>query len=194
LPKKTFIAAAAAGAHLIVQLKENQPALLRKVEATCKDAKPLSSAQTIDDKKRNRHETRTIAVFDAALAVAGTEWAPHVAAIIQVKRRVLAFQPASGLWKSTDETAFYLSNTSIMADQAGNAIRKHWAIENQNHYVRDVTLREDASRIRTKPGIFARCRSFAFNILRFNQQNSIAQDRYAVALGGFRALASIRLC
>ena len=175
-------------------MKENQPALLRKVEAVCNVAKSLSSARTIDDKKRNRHETRTIAVFDAAAAVSGTEWAPYVAAVIQVERCVLAFQPATGLWKSTAETSLYLSNTSILADQAANAIRRHWAIENQSHYVRDVTLREDASRIRIKPGIFARVRSFAYNILRFNQQSTIAQDRYAVALGGLKALASFRLC
>ena len=64
------------------------------------------------------------------------------------------------------------------------AIRKHWGIENKLHYTRDVTLREDASRIRRNPGIFARLRSFAYNILRFNQSDTIAQDRYAAALGG----------
>jgi hypothetical protein len=133
-------------------------------------------------------------VFDAALAVAGTDWEPYVAAIVEVERCVLTFQPASGLWKTTTETSFYLSNNPIPADQAANAIRRHWAIENQNHYVRDVTLREDACRIRIKPGIFARCRSFAHNILRFNQSDTIPQDRYAIALGGFTALASIRLC
>ena len=41
-----------------------------------------------------------------------------------------------------------------------------------SHHVRDVTLREDASRIRKNPGIFARIRSFAYNILRFNQRDS----------------------
>jgi hypothetical protein len=47
----------------------------------------------------------------------------------------------------------------------------------RSHYTRDVTLREDASRIRRNPGIFARLRSFAYNILRFNQSDTIAQDR-----------------
>ena len=77
---------------------------------------------------------------------------------------------------------------------AADATRKHWGIENGLHYVRDVTLREDASRIRTNPGIFARLRSFAYNILRFNQRGTFAQDRYAAALGGFDALAAMRLC
>lgn len=70
----------------------------------------------------------------------------------------------------------------------------HWGIENGNHYVRDVTMAEDASRIRINPGIFARFRSFAYNILRFNQHGTIAQDRYAAALGGLKALAALRLC
>jgi predicted transposase YbfD/YdcC len=191
LSKKTFEAAAAANAHLIVQLKDNQPTLCQKVEAACNTALPLSGVRTVDDKKRNRHETRIIAVFDPAPAVVGTEWEPYVAAVIQVERSVHTFQPATGLWKTSDETSFYLSNRLIDANHAALAIREHWGIENKLHYTRDVTLREDASRIRKNPGIFARLRSFAYNILRFNQSDTIAQDRYAAALGGLRSLLSM---
>jgi len=67
-----------------------------------------------------------------------------------------------------------------------------WGIENKQHYTRDVTLREDASRIRRNPGIFARLRSFAYNILRFNQSDTIPQDRYAAALGGLEALSDMK--
>jgi predicted transposase YbfD/YdcC len=191
LSKKTFEAAAAANAHLIVQLKDNQPTLCQKVEAACSTALPLSGVRTVDEKKRNRHETRIIAVFDPAPAVVGTEWEPYVAAVIQVERSVHTFQPATGLWKTSDETSFYLSNRLIDANRAALAIRKHWGIENRLHYTRDVTLREDASRIRKNPGIFARMRSFAYNILRFNQSDTIAQDRYAAALGGLKSILSM---
>lgn len=192
MPKKTFETAAEAQAHLIVQLKDNQPTLCRKAEAVCNDTKPLSGVQTVDRKKRNRHETRTVAVFDAVPAVAGTEWEPYVAAIIAIERRVLTYQPATGLWNSSRETALYLSNRQILARQAANTIREHWGIENKQHYTRDVTLREDASRIRRNPGIFARLRSFAYNILRFNQSDTIAQDRYAAALGGLTFLSTMK--
>lgn len=192
MSKKTFEAAAAADAHLIVQLKENQPTLCQKVEATCAAAMPLSGVRTVDAKKRNRHETRTIAVFDATSAVAGTEWEPFVAAVIQVERSVHAFQPATGLWNSSAETSFYLSNRPIDAKHAARAVREHWGIENKLHYTRDVTLREDASRIRKNPGIFARLRSYAYNILRFNQSDTIAQDRYAAALGGLESILKMR--
>jgi predicted transposase YbfD/YdcC len=194
LPKKTFEAAAAAHAHLIVQLKDNQPTLCQKAEAACAAATPLSGVQTVDAKRRNRCETRTVAVFDAKPTVSGTEWEPFVAAVIQVERSVQAFQPATGLWKASVETSFYLSNRPIDAKLAATAVRQHWGIENKLHYTRDVTLREDASRIRTNPGIFARLRSFAYNILRSNQSDTIAQDRYAAALGGLNALLSIRFC
>jgi hypothetical protein len=191
LSKKTFEAAAAANVHLIVQLKDNQLTLRQKVEAACKSAMPFSAVQTIDEKKRNRHETRTIAVFNATPAVAGTEWEPYVVAAVQVERMVHAFQPANGLWKTSAETSFYLSNCPIDANHAAGAIREHWGIENKLHYTRDVTLREDASRIRKNPGVFARMRSFAYNILRFNQSDTIAQDRYAAALGGLKSIFSM---
>ena len=63
--------------------------------------------------------------------------------------------------------------------------------ENKFHYTRDATLREDASRIRKNPGVFARIRSFAYNILRFNQSDTIPQDRYAAALGGLKSIFSM---
>jgi predicted transposase YbfD/YdcC len=192
LPKKTFEAAAVAKAHLIVQLKDNQISLRQKVEAACNTALPLSGVRTIDEKRRNRYEIRTIAMFDAAPIVVGTEWEAHVAAVMQVQRMVHVFQPATGLWKTSAETSFYLSNRPISAKKAADAIRKHWAIENKLHYTRDVTLREDASRIRQNPGVFARMRSFAYNILRINQSDTIAQDRYAAALGGVESIFSMK--
>ena len=98
MPKKTFEAAAVANAHLIVQLKENQPILCQKVEAVCATAKPQSSLQTVDQKRRNRHETRAVTVFDAAPAVAETEWGALVAATIKVERAVNVRQPTAALW------------------------------------------------------------------------------------------------
>lgn len=184
--------AAAANAHLIVQLKANQKSLCRQVEAGCAGAIPASTFQTIDEKKRNRHETRSTAVFDAAPIITCPQWRSLISTVIRVERNVLAFQPATGMWKASRETSFYLSNQPIDAQRAADAIRQHWLIENSSHHVRDVTLGEDASRIRINPAIFARLRSFAANILRFNQRKSIRQDRYAAALGGYSAIAALR--
>ena len=50
---------------------------------------------------------------------------------------------------------------------------------------------EDRSRIRTNPGVFARLRSFAFNILKANQTDTLSQSRYKAALAGLDTLLSL---
>ncbi|GGA51902.1 hypothetical protein GCM10011395_22810 [Sphingomonas psychrolutea] len=59
---------------------------------------------------------------------------------------------------------------------------RHLLIENRNHYVRDVSCGEDKSRIRTNPGIMARARSCALNILRYNGVPNIAKALWDGAL------------
>jgi hypothetical protein len=49
------------------------------------------------------------------------------------------------------------------------------------HDTRDVTFCEDASCICRTPGIFARLRGFAYDVLCFNQSDTMAQDGYAAS-------------
>ena len=74
--------------------------------------------------------------------------------------------------------AFYVSNRPVTAARAAES-SAHWTIENTSHYSRDVTLREDRSRIRTNPGVFARLRSFAFNILKAIQTDTMSRTATA---------------
>ncbi len=143
------------------------------------------------DKGRNRDESRTVTVFDAADRLANTDWQDHVATIIRVERQVYTRNTATGLLARSDETAFYAANIALTADRAADAIRGHWAIENTSHHSRDVTFDEDRSRIRTNPGVFARLRSFAFNILTANKAASHPQDRYRAALAGLDHLLAM---
>jgi hypothetical protein len=98
---------------------------------------------------------------------------------------------AAGLLRHASETAFYISNTPLDAPRAADAIRAHWRIETTSHYTRDVTFAEDRSRIRTNPGVFARLRSFGFNILKANRTDTTSQDRYRAALAGIENLANL---
>jgi predicted transposase YbfD/YdcC len=189
LPKKTFEAAAKAQARLIVQLKDNQPSLLQKVETACASQRPVSSNTSVST-GRNRHETRSADVFSATRSVAGTEWKSLVKSIVRVTREVLHRDAKTGLWSSTSEVAYYVANSAVSACLAATAIRHHWNVENTLHYTRDVTFQEDQSRIRRNPGVFARLRSFAYNVLCRNRTSTFSQDRYAAALAGFNALAN----
>jgi predicted transposase YbfD/YdcC len=63
--------------------------------------------------------------------------------------------------------------TSLGPDEADAArlldlVRGHWRIENELHYVRDVTLGEDACRVRTgnAPQVLAALRNTVIHLLR----------------------------
>ncbi len=141
---------------------------------------------------RNRDERRTVSVFDPADKLTGTPWQPSIATIIQVERRVFTRDAATGLLRKTTETALYVSNAPLAAQTAAAAIRAHWGIENTSHYTRDVTMGEDRSRIRTNPAVFARLRSFAFNISKANRSGTLSQDRYRAALAGVKELLKFK--
>ena len=89
--------------------------------------------------------------------------------------------------------------TSVPRDRAGAAtllagIRGHWGIENRLHWVRDVTLGEDANRTRrgSGPQVLATLRNLAISTLRADAATNIAAAlrRNATRVGDLIA----RLC
>ena len=191
--KKTFEQVAAAGAHVIAQVKANQPTLHQRIAELCQRTAPLDQTRTADQKRRSRDEIRVVEVFAPGTSLADTEWADHVAAVVRVSRDTLKRVTTTGLWERTSEVAYFIADIALPATACAHAIRGHWGIENRLHYVRDVSFREDDSRIRCNPGIFARLRSFAANILRFNSVHNMSNGRYRIAIGGVDAMLSLRV-
>ena len=101
-----------------------------------------------------------------------------VKVVVKVQRYRQLFETKTKTWKTSDETSFYISTIILSAPEFCQAIRNHWGIENSNHYVRDVTMGEDKSRIRTNPHIFAKLRSFALNILRRNNVENVSLELF----------------
>jgi hypothetical protein len=182
MPKKTFAAALATGNHLVVQLKKNQRTLFEAASVIAASNPPQDTAFTREH-ARNRQEDRTVEVFAIGDALAGSDWQPFIQTIVRVSRRTLIFNTATGQWKPRSEVAWYVTSASgLSASDWQTVIRGHWGIENKNHYVRDVSCGEDKSRIRTNPGIMARARSCALNILRHNGVTNVAKALWAGAL------------
>lgn len=186
--KKTLEIASGTGNALIVQVKGNQPCLHEALTAICAAETPSDSTETVDRGRHGRQEHRKVEIFDVAGRLE-PEWDGLIAAVARVSRLTWHKDTKSGLWHKTEETTLYACQVSLPAAIVGDAIRQHWGIENRNHYVRDVSFFEDLSRIRTKPGHFARFRSFALNILRANGASNISRELYINALNPDHALA-----
>jgi predicted transposase YbfD/YdcC len=70
--------------------------------------------------------------------------------------------------QTTEDTRFYITSHAGTARFFMEAVRKHWQVENALHWTLDVTLNEDASRIRvgSSPENYAMIRHIALNIVR----------------------------
>jgi predicted transposase YbfD/YdcC len=69
---------------------------------------------------------------------------------------------------SSKEMRYYISSLPGDAQKIALAVREHWAIENSLHYVLDVTMNEDMSRVRkdNAPENLATLRRIAINMVR----------------------------
>jgi predicted transposase YbfD/YdcC len=175
--KKTLEAAKETGNDVIVQVKGNQKTLLNDCKATSETMLPDDVYQEPMTKNRNRIESRNVQVFTTMSITDADKWS-LVQAIVKVERKRLVFDTKTKCWQQGDEISFYASTTVLSAEQFCVGIRDHWGIENRDHYVRDVTLGEDKSRIRTNPHIFGKLRSFALNILRANSVENVSLELF----------------
>ena len=167
---------------LIIQVKENQKGLLQNCHDIIRFSKPKGCHQ-IAEKGRNRIENRKTSVFNNDEQFIGDEqWCNHIKSIICVERQASIFNTKEKAYKERHEVAVYVSNYKLSAGQAHELVRKHWFIENKDHHVRDVTLKEDESRIRVNPENISALRSFALNILRKNKVGNIKGEIYENSL------------
>jgi predicted transposase YbfD/YdcC len=100
-------------------------------------------------------------------------------------------------WKETTERRYYISSLSPSAERIGKAVRSHWGIENQVHWVLDVSFQEDSSRIRkgNAPENVGLLRRIAMNALRQMEDRKSLKarrkkagwdERYLEKILGFR--------
>jgi predicted transposase YbfD/YdcC len=91
----------------------------------------------------------------------------------------------------TEEVSYYISSLIDDAVDVLHAVRRHWAVENECHWVLDVVFDEDRSRIRLgdSPENFSLLRQMAISILKQDQsKGSLKGKRFKAALDDdFRA-------
>jgi predicted transposase YbfD/YdcC len=181
-----------ADADYVLALKGNHGTLYQEVKAFLNDAvqrqeKHLAQHQTVE-KDHGRIETRRYWITAQLGWLAdhpqweGLQSVGLVEALREVKGQV------------TVERRYYLTSLPAMAKPFAEAVRGHWSVENQLHWVLDVGLNEDQSRIRTGYAAenLAALRKMALNLLqqdtqlqrgiRGKQKNAGWDHRYLLSL------------
>jgi len=174
--------------YLFTAVKENQPGLFAALDALAWQDAPV--AHVTEDKGHGRHETRTIQVLPAPGGCF-----PDAAQAVLAER--LVSDPRDGRLRSA---AAALGITSRTPERGGApealalAVRGHRDIE-ALHHVRDVTMREDASRLRsgTSPQVAAAIRNTVIAALRLAGFTSTAAGRRWAARNPARPLAVLNL-
>ncbi len=182
-------------------MKENQPLTLDAVALSFADRwTPRERVVVAGERHGDREERRTLECstevvgylaqperLDPEQGEAGTiaGWS-GLAQVCRIHREV---EYVSGAHRGTTHAEWAYALTSLPPEQADAARleqiwRGHWQIENGLHYVRDVTLGEDACQVRTQraPATFAACRNTALNLLRQSGVTNVAAAlrRYAM--------------
>lgn len=136
-----------------------EPASPDSAESEAKDA-PTEHVES--DKAHGRRETRTTRVRSASKLSEElrARW-PSVCSLVEVTRERTVGS------KTSSEKAYYLSSLPPDASLQSSLSRAHWSIENQQHWILDVVMGEDACGVRdeTSGANLATMRRMALNLL-----------------------------
>jgi predicted transposase YbfD/YdcC len=159
------------GGDYVLALKDNQPTLAADVQECFAQAQASGyadvahDAQAAVDKGHGRLEIRRRWVITDPDVLAWLQAAHHwpglrAIGMVQTERRLVE--------TTTSGTRYYLLSRPLSARALGETVRSHWGIENQVHWVLDVSFGEDQSRIRQ--GVAAEnaalLRRIALNVIR----------------------------
>lgn len=144
----------------ILTLKANQPSLLRDVEALMTRSNVKDYAET-KERAHGRTEKRR------AVVIAASELEKkHNFSGLDAVGKITRWREQDG--KKEKSVHYYILSKAFSPERFLNAVRWHWGIENQQHWVLDMLMDEDYARNRKDHGAknLAVLRRLALNILR----------------------------
>ena len=157
------------GADYLLTLKGNQGKVHSEVQAWFAehafdrgaDLRPCFDA--FDDTHGRLVRRRVFACPDAGCFATLRDW-PGIATVLATE----TIRGVNGTGVVTAEIRHYLSSSTAPPEVLAQAIRRHWAIENGQHWVLDVDFGEDRSRVRDRNAArnLAVLRRIALDLLR----------------------------
>ena len=181
----------AQGADYVLAVKDNQPQLHAAVADYFETARandfaavPVSTYEEVDAGHGRCEVRRCWLVADLRTLPEPPRWRGlRSIALVEAERH------QGG--QVSCERRYYSTSLAGEARQVAEAVRAHWGIENQLHWVLDVTFREDDSRVRRDyaPANLATLRQFSLCLLRRHPApKSVKGKRFRAALDdNFRA-------
>lgn len=130
------------GGHYLLQVKSNQPTLLQELEDSFPRTNKgftLNKEEDLGHGRIEKRQMKSLVLSPEMLedSYAFKDWA-GIKSIHQLTRK--RYDKRSG--KETIELSYYISSVED-SKRVFRAIRDHWKIENQLHYMLDVYLGED---------------------------------------------------
>lgn len=132
-------------ADYVLAVKKNQSELYEQVKKLFTITKPTDYAKT-EDCDHGRVETRTCTVISdlTFLDLDENEYWPGLKSVLKLES--IRYDKLSGDTES--DIRYYITSCNPNAEQLNSAIRQHWKIENNLHWILDVNFNEDAQRKR----------------------------------------------
>ena len=172
----------AAKADYLLALKGKSPKMLAAAKEAFACQQIRKTVFQTEDTGHGRYEKRVYrAICAKSLSVEIASTYAKLSQVIEVKR--LRTETRNG--KHMEETHYYITSLESSIEQVADKIRRHWAIENQLHYVLDVSFGEDACRSRTQNAAtnLSLTRKITLNLLRNkNIPGSIKTKRMLLAV------------
>jgi predicted transposase YbfD/YdcC len=141
-----------AGGDYVLPVKGNQPDLRDALQELCAqhraDPQPARLAET-DDRAHGRRELRSLRSVPLT-AEDGITWG-QARQVFRLERRRF-YQDRHGKERYSYTVTYGITSLAPEAADAArllSLVRGHWGIEVRSHWIRDTTLREDASRTAT---------------------------------------------
>ena len=175
MPKKTTAVIIESGNDYLIGVKKNQLTLYNKIADIINDRNNHSSSFVTMEVNRGRTEWRSTITSNKIESIS-KEWIGLKQAV-----NVIRVVYEKGIYRT--EQAYFISSSNENAVFHAEGVRGHWAIENGLHWVKDVTLKEDASLIKKgdAPKNISTIKNIALNIFRTNNYTNIAQGIRLVA-------------
>jgi predicted transposase YbfD/YdcC len=154
------------GGDYLLAVKGNQPtlhqAMVRHFEGIGRVYNKFERAET-HDHAHGRDEMRRVDIGHAIEEIESVERWPKLATLIHIE----STRSVKGV-TSTEHRYYISSRRKLSAQQALAAVRSHWGIENELHWVLDVAFREDDCRLRAGNAAanFSAVRQLALGLLK----------------------------